>query len=292
MGWIPDLPDGRDYTFRNKEIVSLLRKYRRARTSRLPDSVDLSADDEGEYFSPPDDQGRLNSSTACSVIALVEYFERRLRGRTFDGSRLFLYKVTRNYRQKSLQLVGDTGADLRTTLKVLVQIGVPAEELWPYDVSRLDEDPSQYSCHVAKAFSHLRYFRLDEPNCNGVSTWETLRSFLAAGFPVAFGFSVPTSITDHADVPYRPGLDGIRGGQAVVAIGYRIDYFGRGQHALLIRSSWGSQWGENGKGWLPISYVRAQLARDFWTVVSDDWDDFVELTRPTVIDSLGKRTPS
>ncbi len=280
MGWQPDFPDARDYTFRHPEVLPLLRRLKPARRKTLPTEVDLRRDSEGEYFTEPDDQGPLAASSAFAVLSLVEYFERRIRGRTFEGSKRFLYKVTRN----RLRLLGDTGVDLRTTLKVLIQFGVPPEEYWPYDIDEFDKEPSAFLYGLAKPFSRLRYFRLDEPNTDGETTWGTVKSFLAAGFPVAFGFPVPTSMTAEANIPFRPDLDSVRGGQSVVAVGYRN--FGRSQDAILIRNSWGSQWGDNGNGWLPITFFHNQLARDFWIVVSEDWLDSGELSIPTVIDSI------
>lgn len=281
MGWIPDLPDPRDYTFRHEAVVQLLKRLKRPRRRSLPDAVDLRRDDDGEYFTEPHDQGPLNCSSAFAILSLVEYFERRVRGRTFEGSPRFLYKVTRNVLEKGRQVTGDTGLDLRTALKVLTSVGVPAEEFWPYDIERFDEEPGQFAYSVAKPLFEVRYFRLDEPNSEGSATWEVVVSFLAAGFPVAFGFPVPSSLTNDASILYRAELDSIRGGQAAVAVGYKMNRFGVGQHALLIRSSWGNQWGENGNGWLPVAFLRQQLARDFWTLVHTEWLDCAELACPT-----------
>lgn len=33
---------------------------------------------------------------------------------------------------------------MRTTLKVLVQVGVRPEEHWPYDAEKFDEEPRQF----------------------------------------------------------------------------------------------------------------------------------------------------
>ena len=269
MGWIPDLPDARDYTCRHPAVLPLLQGLKQSRRKKLPDEVDLRQDDEGEYFTSPADQGPLNCSSACAVLSLVEYYERRVHGRTFEGSRLFLYKVTRNLMYPNRRVSGDTGADLRTTLKALARFGVPPEEYWPYDVSRFDEEPSAFLYGLAQPPPGLRYFRLDEPNRDGAATWDAVTSFLAAGFPLAFGFPVPSSLTTDPNIPYRGPLDHPRGGQAAVAVGYRLHHYGRNQPALLIRTSWGSQWGDNGNGWLPIVFLRNKLARDFWTFESD-----------------------
>jgi C1A family cysteine protease len=70
-----------------------------------PASVDLRA-----WCSPIEDQGNLGSCTANAGVGLLEYYERRAFGKHLDGSRLFLYKASRNL----LGWTGDTGAYLRT----------------------------------------------------------------------------------------------------------------------------------------------------------------------------------
>jgi C1A family cysteine protease len=284
LGWHPDLPDARDDTPWHDAVQTLLRRLRPAARKGLPREVDLRRDEECEYFGPSEDQGPLNCSCACAALSLVEYFERRGRGHTFEGSRLFLYKVARNRAQTLLRVVGDTGAGLRTTFKAIARFGVPPEEHWPYDVRRFNDEPSAFLYSLAARFPGMRYVRLDSPNRDGSATLQAVKSFLAAGFPVAFGFPVPTSMTSDGNVPYRPNLDSVRGGQAVVAVGYSDRHVGPAKQALLIRSSWGVAWGEGGYGWLPAAYVQQQLARDFWTVVSPEWLDAEEFGRPVLVD--------
>ena len=72
----------------------------------------------------------------------------------------------------------------------------------------------------------------------------------------------------------------MEGGHAVVAVGYddkkeiRNKYADRPTTgALLIRNSWGKDWGEAGYGWLPYDYVKNGLAEDFWSVLKKEWVD-------------------
>ena len=278
-GWIPDLPDPRDYSYLSEGVHSLLRSLQPL--GPLPDQVNLGVGDEGEvFFTDVEDQGELNSSTAFAVLSIVEYFERRSLGKTFDASKLFLYKTTRNLRKKQAQVSGDTGADLRTTLKALCKFGVLPEEHWPYESPTYDREPSSFTYQIANEISGLRYFRIEHEQSD-LSQWELITSFLSAGFPIAFGFSVLSSITSEPEIPFRPTLDDVRGGQASVAIGYRQHHFGKDQHALLVRSSWGKQWGDDGNGWMPATYVTSGIARDFWTLFKESWVDANEFKNPT-----------
>jgi C1A family cysteine protease len=270
LGWQPDLPDSRDYTPAHPDVQELLKALRpRPKRRRVPRAVDLrcNGDDQPVYLPAADDQGSLNACCAFACLGLIEYFERRA-GRTFEGSKLYLYQMTRGL----LRLEGNAPVNLRTTFKALVRFGCPPTEFWPYLPDRLETPPSDpLLSGYSREFQNVVYVRLDPPNATGKETLGTVRSFLAAGFPVAFGFPVPRSLTTAPDVPYRPTFDSYRGGQAAVAVGYNDNHYGGPRGALLIRSSWGTTWGNEGCGWLPYAFVEKQVARDFWTVLRADW---------------------
>jgi C1A family cysteine protease len=112
---------------------------------------------------------------------------------------------------------------------------------------------------------------LTGPGATGSETLATVKRLLATGLPSVFGFPVPSSLSTDADIAYRPTYDAVRGGQAVVAVGYDDGRRNASRGALLIRSSWGSAVGEEGCFWLPYDYVRAELATDFWTLLGSTW---------------------
>jgi C1A family cysteine protease len=281
MGWCRDLPDYRDFTPAHPSVRDLLLKISGGRSRRrtLPAAVDLR-----EYLREPQDQGPLNACTSFAVLALHEYFRQRLRGDSQERSKLFLHHVAQTANQS-----GGGDVSIRSALTCLVRFGAPPARHWPYRAERGGQrllDPFLYG--FARDFQLLRYLRLDQSGGNGAGTLQRVKSFLAAGFPSAFGFAVPTSIGREADVLFRPEFDSVQGGQAVVAIGYDDSRrIGSHKGAILFRNSWGSDWGTAGNGWLPYAVVEREYAADFWTLLHPEWCDSGDLSVPAGVSLRG-----
>lgn len=265
MGWQRDLPDIRDYTPEHEKIEELFHQSKALNPPKagIKKSVDLTS-----WCSPIEDQEDLGSCTANAGAGLVEYYERRAFGEHLDASRLFLYKVTR----KLLHWTGDTGAWLRTTIKAMVLFGIPPEEYYPYIISKFDEEPSAFCYAFAQSYQSIQYYRLDRANVSPDQLLKRIKSFLAAGYPSMFGFTVYNFGNEKGEFTFPGPHDPVQGGHAVVAVGYDDNRkIGKDKGALKIRNSWGTDWGEKGYGWLPYAYVEAGLAGDFWSLFRSEY---------------------
>ena len=248
LGWIPDTPDQRDYTY--KPTLKLSRK--------VPNIVDLR-----DQMPPVYNQGPLGSCTAQALAAAFD-FNRQKQGVPFmDPSRLFIYW---NERDMEGTVAVDAGAQLRTGVKVLVRYGTPQEDDWPYLITKFRDKPPKTAYDEAEKNQTLTYQRIlrsDDGTCSDMF------SCLNEGFPFVTGFMVYESFelakTVRTGVVPLPKKDEQPlGGHAIVVVGYDMQ-----KEHFICRNSWGREWGDNGYCYMPFEYLqRSDLASDQWTLRS------------------------
>lgn len=295
MGWRPDLPNHKDYDETTDSVPTRLKGYpnvlsikeitkrlglgpERLESIKLNQKIDLR-----EGCSPIEDQEALGSCTAHAGVGLLEYYERRRYRKHIDASRLFLYKATRNL----LGWTGDTGAYMRTTMAAMALFGVPPEEYWEYNITDFDEEPSAFCYSFGQNYQALQYYRLDKPGISRESLLHSIKVRLKHKLPMAFGFTVFSSIEQAGDtgmIPLPCPRDRVIGGHAVMAVGYNDKLEIHNENceeastvgALIIRNSWGTEWGDNGYGYLPYEYILYRLAIDWWSLIKAEWFDLDE----------------
>ena len=236
-GWLPDLPDKRDYPYSS---------VMRARP--LPPTVDLRAKCPPVYS-----QGELGSCTAHAIAAALEFDQPEPR---FVPSRLFIF-----YNERVLAgAEGSAGAHLRDGIRSVSTQGACKEDDWPYDPAQDAVQPPQACYEQALGFKALTYYRLDQD----IAQFKTC---LAEGFPFVFGFTAYASFETEAvktsgTLPMPQSDETVVGGHAVVAVGYDD-----ASACVIARNSWGPDWGQGGYFMMPYAYITdPQLACDFWTI--------------------------
>ncbi len=241
-GWQRDLPDQRDHCYAAPALG----------LAPLPAKVDLRP-----HCPPVYDQGELGSCTANAIAAAIQFDRRKQQLSDFVPSRLFIYY---NERVMEHSVAADSGAQIRDGIKSVARQGDCPEVEWPYVISKFKTKPVAACYADALKYKVVSYQRLTQ-------SLGPLKSCLAAGWPVVFGFTVYESFesvavarTGHAGLPGAG--ESVVGGHAVVGVGYDDV-----KQWFLVRNSWGAGWGLKGYFTLPYAYVtEASLASDFWTI--------------------------
>jgi hypothetical protein len=147
-----------------------------------------------------------------------------------------------------------SGARLTEMLAALKEDGQPLEADWPY-LASLPGDPNDYGPPEKVAV----FRRNGEPR--PVSLDEIVAR-LDAGSPTVIlmmlsdAFYMPDALGVVRAAPGE-GPDPMRR-HAVIAVGHgTVD----GARAVLVRNSWGADWGVNGHAWLPETFIAPRLRR-------------------------------
>ena len=93
--------------------------------------------------------------------------------------------------------------------------------------------------------------------------------------------ALPFFFARHIPLPTDTELAGEpEWGHAIVAVGYDDNLkitntvsAKSTKGALLIRNSWGLEWGMGGDGWMPYDYALKGVALDFWSMIKMEWVD-------------------
>lgn len=243
-GFRPDALDRRDRMFAPNP----------AALKALPASVDLR-----QWCPPVMDQGAIGSCSAHAITAALRFALRKSGQPDRDLSRLALY-----YDERAVEgtTASDSGAELRTGIKVAAKVGVAHELLWPYDVTKLKRKPVRKVYADALKFTALTYERVDVDATK-------VKAALAAGCPVIIGVSVfPAFESDDVAktglVPMPAETDAPLGGHAMLIVGY-----GQKPGYFTVQNSWADDWGQAGMCLIPEAYIGdPNIGSDYWVIQS------------------------
>ena len=214
--------------------------------------------DNSSYIHWVYDQLDEGSCTANSGLS-TERFYRSTHGLPdFDGSRQFLYYVTRDSEGNA---DNDSGASIADTVLAEMTTGVCLESTWQYS-QPLTARPSQSAYDEAANYKVISRQPIEQ-------TQEAIETCLSNKLPVHFGISVYQSfespvVSKTGIVPMPIRLDKFVGGHAIWLHSYN-----RILRKFFAQNSWGSSFGQGGKGIFELDYdyvLSTNLSQDFWTI--------------------------
>ena len=257
----------------------------------LPKRVDNTI-----YCSPRMNQGQLGSCTANAMTQqlymrqVIQFFEPNKGSVTLEeckkkfnpGSRLFLY-----YEERKLEnsINEDAGASIGDGMRVMSNIGVPAEKYWPYS-----DDPKTFMVEPsATAYKHASKNRdldgLDHDylfpkkgryDLVEIKSALTLKQPLVAGILIYASFN-SANVANKGIVPVPDTTkEKCDGGHAILFAGYDDDMTfdgGKTKGYIIAVNSWGTNWGaadsakQRGIFFLPYAFVQnANLTSEIWKI--------------------------
>ncbi len=216
----------------------------------LPASVNLTPECPAVY-----DQGQLGSCTGNALAGLFQFLLMKLGRPSFVPSRLMIYWGERAIEGTKDQDAGANGDDGMTFLQ---SKGVCPESTWPYDPAKFAQIPPPEAWAEASRHKLADPVTIDNTNINEI------KSCLASGYPVAFGFTVypdleSDKVATTGQLPMPSQGEQPIGGHEVLLAGYDD-----ATQLFKVRNSWGPGWGLAGYFLMPYAYAtNPNLASDF-----------------------------
>jgi len=264
--------DGGFYHFQNQKFRLLpsvteesLDETYVAHETTIP-SVDLR-----QNFNHISNQGEQGSCLAFSVTSIFEHTLKLNQAKEFDLSEAFLY-----YNSRELDTLGDvsantdTGSRFKPAMDSLIKYGIALEKFCPKSVKTPDQKPSDEAYKDALSRRLVKALNVN-------LKVKDIKSALTDGYPVAASFMLCPSfkdsnngfipMPDEKEIIEISSEDEIGNNQfrhAMVITGYSDQL-----HMFVVRNSWGTDWGDNGYGYLPYSFIEDERLCDFACIIAE-----------------------
>jgi C1A family cysteine protease len=230
-----------DIRFKSSNIDK--RDYIYQKTDKpLRQKVDLR-----EWDSLVENQMSLGSCTGNAIANSYELSIKRLYPTNFNElSKLFIYYNARIFEGTTQE---DSGASIRDGLKGLHNYGVCKEEIWPYDISKFNVEPSKES--------YIEAVKRIIPKYEKIKSLDDTLDAVNNNYTVVIGMLVFSSFLDldkENNTLYATENYDILGGHAVTIVGYDID-----QKIFIVKNSFGTDWGINGYFYMSFDYLNTYV---------------------------------
>ncbi len=197
--------------------------------------------------------GNCTAFGTCAAYNYKQITQKQSHGKL---SELYTYYNTRVI-QNTVDY--DSGASIRDAVKSVATNGVCHQTSWPYDIAKFRQRPNQKSYDEGNKSRAVAYLRVDQ-------NLTAMKSQLAAGNPIIFGFSVFESFESQAvansgivPIP-NVSREKLLGGHCMTIVGYSS-----ARQTFIVRNSWGKDWGMKGYCEMPFAFLLdSSIASDFW----------------------------
>lgn len=235
-------------------------------------------------------QGPVQSCTGFAVAKGLAEFMLKRQGTPETLSAMYTYMEARRYKFVCSQtldfspLLTDNGAPISAAMHAFASAGVVVDADWPYlpasqwqDYYRFDsgvvgsQKSSQANQDIGRWFggagaSMAPTTSYVPDGIEQLADLPALKSCLDGGRPAVLGMRTFESfygpeVGKTGRVPLPGPKEADLGGHAVLCVGYDD-----AQQELIMRNSWGPDWGDHGYFYLPYAFVERGLLRDGWTI--------------------------
>jgi len=236
-----DPKDDRDYKFATREENKI-------RFGDIPEKIDHST-----KMSLPMNQGKLGSCVGCAGTNLMQYWDNVKSGRNDSNlSEQYLYQECEKIDNHPAE-----GTYPRCAMQVLKEKGIPIDDAWPYvDEYTPITEPKDWADEDAAKRKIVSYYR--------ITTLKQLLKALAEVGPVLGTISIFDywyKVTDQM-LKVVPGV--CLGAHAICLDGYDME-----KESISFVNSWGTTWGDKGRGSLSFWYFQ-KYKQDCWVPIVEN----------------------
>ena len=210
------------------------------------------------------DQGREGACTGFALAAAINFLLDRQSRNSLRASPRMLYEMAKRHDEWPGQ--DYDGSSCRGAIRGWSNMGVCADDLWPYDANRPDDRLTIERARAARSTTLGAYYRL-RPNVTDYHAALNEVGVLYVSAKVHEGWFAPKGTPSVI----RPGSPA--GGHAFAIVGYN-------DHGFWVQNSWGPDWGQRGHALWPYE--------DWLANVTDGWAVRLALPVPQIFGLTAK----
>lgn len=230
-------------------------------SDRMPEKVDLS-----RYLPPVRSQRQIGSCSAWSTIYYGKTLQENMeRGWGADSEE---HQFSPLYTYNQITGGRNQGTAIIDHMNLVIEQGVATWARFPYPYNlnarpdrQAQQDAARYKAESARSLAHYNHSTGD---------WEVdiqeIKTILAEGNVVIGGFDVYEDFQSYSGGLYKSPRGRVISGHAMAIVGYDDSI-----RAFRIVNSWGTDWGEEGFGW--IDYNLASRSINWGCAVMVDLQD-------------------